>query len=136
MTSLNRRQFLMLTAATMAVGCRTGDDHDGSSAAHAQRMVDTGPVGNYAADGVYANFRDQGFFIIRNGEKLVALSAICTHKKCKLFAEADHSFYCKRHGSTFDPAGKVTMGPAKRDLPLLPVFVNEQGQLLVTISAM
>ena len=80
-------------------------------------------------------FRDQGFFVIRNGEKLIALSAICTHRKCRLFAEPNRSFYCKCHGSTFDPAGKVTSGPAKRDLPILPVFVNEKGQLLVTVGS-
>ena len=125
----------MLTAAAMAAGCRTEDDRDDSPTAHAERVVDAGPVSNYAADGVYANFRDQGFFVIRNGEKLTAISAICTHKKCKLVAEADRSFYCKCHGSTFDPSGKVTLGPAKRVLPLLPVFVNEKGQLIVTVSA-
>ncbi|MGB8370479.1 MAG: Rieske (2Fe-2S) protein [Verrucomicrobiia bacterium] len=133
--NINRRQFLILTAATVATGCRALDDGNRSIAAHRERVVDVGPVGNYAADGVYNNFRDQGFFVIRNGEKLFALSAICTHRKCKLIGEPDHSFYCKCHGSTFDPGGKVTLGPAKRDLPILPVFVNEKGQLLVTVSA-
>jgi Rieske Fe-S protein len=129
---MNRRQFLMLTAAVMATGCRTVDDVS-STTAYTERVVDAGPVSNYAADGVYANFRDQGFFVIRNGEKLIVLSAICTHRKCKLFAEPNRSFYCKCHGSTFDPGGKVTSGPAKRDLPALPMFVNEEGRLLVTV---
>jgi len=131
---MNRRRFLILTAAAMATGCHTLDDGKGSTATHTERVVDAGPAGNYAADGVYNNFRDQGFFVIRKGEKLFALSAICTHRKCKLIAEPDRSFYCKCHGSTFDPAGHVTEGPAKRDLPLLPVFVNEKGQLLVTVA--
>ena len=96
--------------------------------------MDAGPAGNYAADGVYGNFRDQGFFVIRKGGKLFALSAICTHRKCKLIGKSDRSFYCKCHGSTFDPGGKVTLGPAKRNLPMLPVFVNEKGQLLVTVE--
>ena len=131
---INRRQFLILTAATVATGCHALDDN-GSITTHKERVVDAGPAGNYAADGVYAGFRDQGFFVIRNGEKLIALSAICTHRKCRLFAEPNRSFYCKCHGSTFDPAGKVTSGPAKRDLPILPVFVNEKGQLLVTVGS-
>ena len=130
---MNRRQFLILTVATAATGCHALNDGDGSNTAHAERVVDAGPASNYAADGVYTNFHDQGFFVIRNGEKLFALSAICTHKKCKLNAEPDRSFVCKCHGSTFDPGGKVTLGPAKRDLPMLPVFVNENGQLLVTV---
>lgn len=131
--NMNRRQFLVLTAAAMATGCRTGDNHgDSSITAHTERVVDAGPVGNYVADGVYVAFRSQGFFIIRRGEKLFALSAICTHKKCKLNAEPDRSFYCPCHGSTFDPAGHVTHGPARRDLPVFATSVNESGQLLVT----
>ena len=96
-------------------------------------MINAGPAGDYAADGVYSRFRDEGFFVIRKGEKLFALSAFCTHRKCKLTAESDRSFYCKCHGSTFDPGGKVTKGPAKIDLPMLPVFPNENGQLLVKV---
>jgi Rieske Fe-S protein len=34
---------------------------------------------------------------------------------------------------SFDPNGKVTAGPAKRDLPLFPVVVNESGHLLVEL---
>ena len=131
---MNRRKFLILTAATVAAGCRAPDDGHGSIVAHPERVVDAGPVGNYAADGVYASFRDLGFFVIRNGDKLFALSAICTHRKCKLAAEPDRSFYCQCHGSTFDPAGHVTRGPARRDLPILPTSVNEAGRLLVTVA--
>ena len=125
----------MLTAAAMVTGCRTEYEGD-ASVTHKERVVDAGPAGNYAAAGVYGNFRDQGFFVVRKGEQLFALSAFCTHRKCKLLAEPNRSFYCKCHGSTFDPAGKVTLGPAKRDLPVLPASVNEQGQLLVTVGMM
>jgi Rieske Fe-S protein len=64
---------------------------------------------------------------------LFALSSICTHRRFQLKAEPDCSFYCKRHGSTFDPSGHVTKGPAKRDLPLLVSSVNETGRLLVKV---
>src|SRR5665213_3064724 len=106
---LDRRQFLLLTVG-LAAGCKTG----GNPAANEGRIVNAGAVSNFAVAGVYSNFRDLGFFVIRKGENLFALSAICTHRKCKLTAEPDHSFYCKCHGSTFDPAGHVTAGPAQR----------------------
>ena len=128
---INRRQFLILTAGVIA-GCKT----DGVPVASGERTVNAGAVSNYAADGIYNHFRDQGFFVIRKGDKLFALSAICTHRKCKLTAEPDRSFYCHCHGSTFDPGGHVTEGPAKRDLPVLPTFANEQGQLIVKVSTM
>lgn len=133
--SLNRRQFLVLTAGAVA-GCETMDEGHSSITSRAERTVNAGPASDYASDGVYGSFRNQGFFIIRKGEKMFALSAFCTHRKCKLAAEPDGSFYCKCHGSTFDPDGKVTKSPAARDLPMPPVIVNESGQVLVKVSAM
>jgi Rieske Fe-S protein len=126
---LNRRQFLILAAACAAV-----IHPKGANARNAEQLIDAGPLSNYAADGVYDGFRDLGFFIIRKGEKLTALSSYCTHEKCKLKAERDHSFYCRCHGSTFDPGGKVTEGPAKRDLPVLTTN-SEKGHLMVKIPA-
>jgi Rieske Fe-S protein len=131
---INRRQFLILTAGVVT-GCKTGNG-GGNHVTSAERIVNAGAVGNFAADGVYNHFRDEGFFVVRQGDKLFALSAFCTHRKCKLAAESDRSFYCKCHGSTFDPHGHVTEGPAKRDLPVIPTYTNEQGQLVVKISNM
>lgn len=130
---LNRRSFLFLGAA-FAAGCAAPG---GASlpAAGRERVVNAGPASQYLADGVYARHRDLGFFIVRRGAKLVAMSAICTHRKCKLDAEPDKTFYCPCHGSTFDADGKVTEGPARRDLPVFTVSTNEKGELLVKISA-
>lgn len=128
---LTRREFLILGAG-FAAGC-SSMQMDKIPSAHEERVVNAGPAGDYAADGVYSRFREQGFFIIRKGETLFALSAICTHRKCTLFAETDRSFYCKCHGSTFDPTGRVTSGPARRDLPMFPTVTDEKGQLLVKV---
>jgi Rieske Fe-S protein len=130
--SMSRRQFLSLAAAVLT-GHNAIDSVRGASAG---RVVDAGPVSSYSSEGVYNRFRDQGFFVIRKGKQLLALSAFCTHRKCKLAAEPDRSFSCKCHGSTFDPGGKVTAGPAKRDLPMFPVVVNKSGHLLVEVSGM
>ena len=109
-------------------GCETV-----AKTASAERIMDAGPASGFSNDGVYAGFRDQGFFVIRRGEELLALSALCTHRKCRLSSEADRSFYCKCHGSAFDPNGKVTDGPAQRDLPILSTVTNEKGHLLVRV---
>lgn len=130
---LNRRQFLLLTTGLMA-GCKTPAD-SGPPAANAERVVNAGPASDFAADGVYRRFCAQGFFVIRQGDKLFAISAICTHRKCQLTVKPDATFFCDCHGSTFDPAGHVTKGPARRDLPMLPVSTNAAGQLMIGIPA-
>jgi Rieske Fe-S protein len=132
-TKISRREFLIM-AAGLAGGCETVNER-GATVASQERMVHAGSANNYAADGVYSGFRNQGFFVVRQGDKLFALSAICTHRKCTLASEPDRSFYCKCHGSTFDAGGHVTKGPAKRDLPRLSAYTNEQGRLIVDVSA-
>ena len=79
-------------------------------------------------------FETRDSFWFEKALHLVALSAFCTHRKCKLIAEPNRSFYCNCHGSAFDLGGKVTVGPAKRDLPILPAVVDERGHLLVTVA--
>ena len=125
---MDRREVLLLAAAAVAA------PKAGRCGLAAERLVDAGPLSDYASDGAYDGFRDQGFFVIRSGAKLIALSAYCTHRKCKLRAESDHSFRCNCHGSTFDPNGKVTEGPARRDLPALPTIASPKGHLLVRVS--
>jgi cytochrome b6-f complex iron-sulfur subunit len=126
---LNRRQFVLLSVG-LAAGCQSTVEEN-----HAERVVNAGPAANYAADGVYGRYRDLGFFVVRDGDKLFALSAICTHRRCKLKAEPDRSFYCPCHGSTFNEQGRVMEGPAKRDLPVFATSVDGQGNLIVTVPA-
>jgi Rieske Fe-S protein len=126
---LSRRQFLFLSAGLAATGCQSHQT-DSPSPVHS-KTINAGLAGQYAADGVYSHYRNLGFFIVRKGEKLFAISSYCTHRKCKLSSEVDRSFYCPCHGSTFDPYGHVTKGPARIDLPVFLVSTNDQGQLLV-----
>ena len=133
---LGRRRFLGLSGIWCAA-CTLGAGAGAAmaNAVPAERIVDAGPIGDYAKEGVHDRFSGLGFFVIRRNGKLLALSAVCTHKKCKLNAEKDSSFYCDCHGSTFDANGKVTEGPAKRDLPFLSTQVNDRGHLLVHVAA-
>jgi Rieske Fe-S protein len=129
---VSRRTFLLWSAA-FAAGCAAPGGSN-FSFGDQEKTINAGPAGQYLADGVYPRFRDLGFFLVRRGAKLFALSSICTHKKCKLDADVDKTFYCPCHGSTFDVDGKVTEGPARRDLPVFDISTNEKGELLVKIS--
>ncbi|HEU5396320.1 MAG TPA: Rieske (2Fe-2S) protein [Verrucomicrobiae bacterium] len=120
----------MILSATFLAGCSTGSWTE----AKRERVVNAGPASHYLTDGVYGAHRQDGFFIVRQGSRLFALSSICTHRKCKLTAEADRTYYCPCHGSTFDATGRVTEGPARRDLPVLPSRIDAGGDFLVTIN--
>jgi len=130
---VDRRTFLLLSATALA-GCAVSGPGAGAAAGRDRKVVNAGPASLYLVDGVYTRFRDAGFFIVRRGPELFALSSICTHKRCKLIAEPDHTFICPCHGSTFDPDGQATKGPARRRLPAWPVATSEAGNLLVTLG--
>src|SRR3954469_3100059 len=92
---LSRKQFLLLAAAAVTcAGCESVSPGAGSAASGAGRVIDAGPGANYATDGLYSAFLNQGFFLVRRHGQLVALSSYCTHRRCKLTPEPDHSFYC------------------------------------------
>jgi ubiquinol-cytochrome c reductase iron-sulfur subunit len=71
---------------------------------------------------------------------ILAYSRICTHAGCAISLyraplfqpdEPRPALVCPCHYSTFNPAtgGTVTFGPAGRNLPLLPVYVDSSGYL-------
>jgi Rieske Fe-S protein len=130
--NINRRHFLLsLTTSLAAAGCESVDNNKPS--AGQSKTINIGSPNNYATDGVYRTYRNAGFFVVRQGDKLFALSSYCTHRKCKISAEADRSFYCPCHGSTFDPNGHVTKSPARTDLPIYSIVSNDRGELMVQI---
>lgn len=68
-----------------------------------------------------------------SADGVLAYSALCTHSGCDLstWLPSEGVFSCDCHGSEFDArtAGRVTVGPARRALPLLDLKVN--GEILV-----
>lgn len=128
---MNRRDFFILSTVFLA-GC-AAPDPNGAPPSAGVRTLNAGPASQYDRDGVYTRFVHQGCFIVRRGDSLFAVSSICTHRKCKLKAEPDRSFYCPCHGSTFSAEGRVLTGPARRDLPHFEVSTDAAGNLLVTI---
>ena len=129
--NVTRREVLAIAGAMIVSGCAGV----GSESAERGRLpsgpVDAGPVSSFATDGIYGMFSERsGFFIIREGGRLFAQSAICTHRFCKL-TKAEAGFRCKCHGSTFTRDGHVTRGPARRDLPRFAIEQDSRGHLIV-----
>ena len=133
--TMNRREFLIGGAGLLA-GAAVATIGAGNGTAYAAKggeTVDAGPADAFREDGVYDRFRYQGFLLIRKGERFIALSSLCTHRACQLKIAPDKSFICPCHGSTFDPEGLVTKGPAERNLPQLPTRIDGTGRLLVEV---
>lgn len=68
--------------------------------------------------------------IVREGNKIAAISTTCTHLGC-IVGLADTGFACPCHGSRFDPDGNVTGGPAPKPLPWFKVSLAPNGDLEV-----
>jgi Rieske Fe-S protein len=131
--AMTRRELLVLTGAFALTGCAHSAEDTAAPEAVPRALgpVDAGPLHNFAADGVYAQFRSShGFFVIREENKLFAQSAVCTHRDC-LLSRSSHGFRCHCHGSTFTIEGKVTRGPAHRDLPRFAVERSADAHLIV-----
>ena len=81
-------------------------------------------------DGATTFIADERVFIIRRGNTIRCVSAICTHLGCTV-NQTGAGFHCPCHGSTFDSQGKVTSGPAPRALTWYLVTMSKDEQLLV-----
>lgn len=87
-------------------------------------------VGGIAAVGTLAS---KPVAVVRTGAStFIALSRICTHAGCDVNIVGS-GFTCPCHGSRFDAAGVVTVGPALNALQRFSVAVSNNGNTL-TIS--
>lgn len=137
---ISRRPVLLAglatTAATVLVGCSSGDP-SGSSSDPSEAASSSGSGGSGSSSdpivavsavpvgGAVAAKDGEGKPIIvsqpRSGD-IVAFTAICTHKGCTV-APSGAQLKCPCHGSVYDAfTGKNVSGPAPR--PLAPVQVT------------
>jgi len=72
--------------------------------------------------------------IVREGNKVAAISTTCTHLGCSV-AISDTGFACPCHGSRYDQDGNVTGGPAPRALPWFKVSLAPNGEIEVDKNA-
>jgi cytochrome b6-f complex iron-sulfur subunit len=68
--------------------------------------------------------------IVREGDKIGAISITCTHLGC-IVGISDTGFACPCHGSRFDQDGNVTGGPAPKALPWYKVSLAPNGEVEV-----
>jgi nitrite reductase/ring-hydroxylating ferredoxin subunit len=79
-------------------------------------------------------YAQAGVVVLRDGNRIAAISAICTHLGCTLTAVRDRGFECPCHGSRFDGLGQRLAGPATRDLPWYRINRLPDGRALVRLD--
>jgi Rieske Fe-S protein len=74
-----------------------------------------------------------GAFVVRRGQQVIGMSAMCTHLPCELVWRAeDRVFLCPCHGLTFDVQGQsLDLRYPLPALPLVRVRVRDDGRVEV-----
>lgn len=71
-------------------------------------------------------------WIVRDPEKIYALSAVCTHLGCTPnWMPNEGKFKCPCHGSGFYKTGIHFEGPAPRPLERFKIFLTDDGEIVV-----
>ncbi|MCH7725287.1 MAG: Rieske 2Fe-2S domain-containing protein [Planctomycetes bacterium] len=77
-------------------------------------------------------YKDHRVWIVRDGDKLYAMLAACTHLGCLTgFTRGERLFKCPCHGSNFSLQGDPLVGPAPVPMHRLSISLGEDGQLVI-----
>jgi len=122
---LTRRQALVVVAASTAAACACCSEavaQDGEKKKEEKprpKSVKIGKLSDYDKPGFYDKFADAKVLVCKLEDRLVVMSAICTHKSCTLKPKADVAteLYCKCHKGEYSSQGTPIAGPPK--LPLV-----------------
>jgi len=147
-TSFSRREFLQQVAGAAGVilvaGCgeaeKTGPaptlNSDGSFTVKGAGKLQPGTAMAFKMPAAGGEAEAAIVFVTDKGATQ-AISAKCTHSGCTVAlsrAKVGYEFLCPCHGSRFDTAGKVLVGPAEK--PLALYAARKQGDdVIVTNKA-
>jgi cytochrome b6-f complex iron-sulfur subunit len=87
----------------------------------------------YEPRSVSERYKDQyGVWIVRDDEKIYALSTVCTHLGCTPnWMPGESKFKCPCHGSGFYSTGVNFEGPAPRPLERFKIALSDEGDIIV-----
>jgi len=135
MADLSRRDFLKLTrngflflGGALALGGLFSFLNFQTDLAP-QTEFDLGPAENYPP-GTQVILSKIPAMLIHSKQGFSAISLVCTHLGCTVDKSSD-GFACPCHGSRFDVEGKVTNGPATKQLRSLRIEITEDNKLIL-----
>ena len=133
MSELNRREFVIAAASVCAAGACGMCMAAGADAAEVGgSKIDVGTAADYAKDGMYEK-PDEKLIVVRSGDKIYALSNVCSHKMGNVKVKGEE-IVCPKHNSKFAADGKPKSGPAKAALFRHGISTNAEGHLIVDTS--
>lgn len=88
---------------------------------------------DYTTGEVSERFKDRhGVWIVRDNEKIYALSTVCTHLGCTPnWFPNENKFKCPCHGSGFYTTGVNFEGPAPRPLERFKIALSDEGEIII-----
>jgi nitrite reductase/ring-hydroxylating ferredoxin subunit len=127
MSTINRREFVATglgacVCALCPAAARAGGPAEGPA--------EIGAATDFPRDGAYDRWAAGGFFVVRRGGRLYALSSTCTHKDVQIVLKGK-ALRCPKHGSVFSLEGDVTKAPANRPLERFAISVDSEGRISV-----
>jgi cytochrome b6-f complex iron-sulfur subunit len=128
----SRREALKLVASAAGTVAVTGLSGCSGGARAAPEAITRVPLADLAA-GRHLRIDHHGepVDLVRDGDRIVARSLVCTHQYCRMFWHAASNGYrCPCHGAEFGPDGNPQTGPISEPMWILPVRV-EDGEIVV-----
>jgi Rieske Fe-S protein len=133
---MNRRDFVLRTAATAAVACAGAClfTCEEASAQASSGTIDVGLPADFAKGTISPKFiKPDGLLIAHTDDKIYAMTSKCPHKGSTIGVK-DNKIRCPSHGSTFSDQGTPTGGPAKSALFRYAIKLDDKGHLIVDKS--
>jgi cytochrome b6-f complex iron-sulfur subunit len=139
-TDSSRREFFAklgmgsLIVAAMGTGLFSYEFFSPNVLFEASPIIKAGKPDQFPANTVTLD-PQSGIYLVNGDKGFYALGAICTHLGCLTAWKPELDLIaCPCHGSRFNREGKKVAGPAPQPLPLLKVWLSEDGYLMVDRS--
>lgn len=138
---LDRREFVELTAGALLGGALSGcaslvtvpvEPRDGRIRLVPRNHPTLDRAGGHLRLRPAGHPTDLIVLALGAGEYAV-LSPVCTHRRC-LVEVTGPRLVCPCHGSEFDRAGAVLVGPAERPLRRYPARLAPSGELVIRLE--
>lgn len=140
-TLLDRRMFCA-TALTAGVVMACGGGGSAPSSppptpppGGSQTTADTKAALLATANGTARDYRNLGFFLLKDANGIYAMTTTCTHLGCTVGLPSGTRIICPCHGSQYDLQGGNQVGPATQPLVHYAVTEPTPGAFLVVNTA-